>query len=357
MNYKETESSESEADETFNSVASNLSTPTTPLSPSHWRFPYQTSPPPTNQVLRDVASNLRTVESIQSVVPNWPALGEGVGEEDTLEGEIVEEPENLKVGADNSEADMAEFDVEDDTDGEKAQDLARSIKVEWSNDVKFWFSQLEGEMLMASVKSQWLKRTILQRNLPTKQKEDVKSYLTMTKAEAGNTAYMAIKKDLIRIYATKPTDSYRRALGRTMVGLPSQLGLQIVDDVCEKGKKLEGCCCSRAAQTIWGDKLPIHIRGHISSLPFNSTTYKEIFEKADQVHLASQQVQVAAVMTPETLDETLPAFSNQNQPQQVAAVANRGRGRQSGTRGGGGNNKGNGGGRGSTRGGRGNRGN
>ena len=47
-------------------------------------------------------------------------------------------------------------------------------------DINFWFAELEGEMTMASVKSQWLKRTVLQRNLPTKQKEDVKALLTLS---------------------------------------------------------------------------------------------------------------------------------------------------------------------------------
>ena len=46
-------------------------------------------------------------------------------------------------------------------DGATSQSEARSIKIEWDpSDVKFWFSQLEGEMLMASMGSQWLKKTI-----------------------------------------------------------------------------------------------------------------------------------------------------------------------------------------------------
>ena len=71
-----------------------------------------------------------------------------------------------------------DYAAEEKADGATSQSEARSIKIEWDpSDVKFWFSQLEGEMLMASVGSQWLKKTILQRNLPNKQKEDVKSYL------------------------------------------------------------------------------------------------------------------------------------------------------------------------------------
>ena len=74
-----------------------------------------------------------------------------------------------------------DYAAEEKADGANSQSEARSIKIEWDpSDVKFWFSQLEGEMLMASVGSQWLKKTILQRNLPSKQKEDVKAYLSLT---------------------------------------------------------------------------------------------------------------------------------------------------------------------------------
>ena len=106
-------------------------------------------------------------------------------------------------------------------------------------------------MVMASVGSQWLKKTVLQRNLPIKQKEDVKSMLTLQKAEAGEKIYLMIKNELVRIYAPKPQDSYRKALSRTMTGLPSQLGAQIVEDVCKKPSKLEGCCCAGACSVSY----------------------------------------------------------------------------------------------------------
>ena len=187
---------------------------------------------------------------------------------------------------------------------------------------------------MASVKGQWLKRTILQRNLPNKQKEDVKSLLTLTQTEAGTDIYLKLKRNLVRIYAPKAQDAYRRALARTMVGLPSQLGYQIVDDICRKSSKLTGCCCEGAAQAIWEMKLPVNIRAHISKMEFTHATYREVFEAADQVFLSSRQVSVAAVAVNNdsgALNETLPAFAAQNQPQ-VAAVG-RGRGQRGGRRG------------------------
>ena len=263
-----------------------------------------------------------------------PEIGEP---EVIVQGHIKGAPESDKSNKEgnmpnnNAAAAAVDFDIEDADDGEKAQDLARSIKLEFEpNNIRFWFSQLEAEMLMATVKSQWLKKTILQRNLPNKQKEDVMDYLTLQKTEAGDDIYHRIKQELTRLYAPKPQDSYKKALARTMTGLPSQLGAQIVNDICKKPNKLQGCCCAAAALAIWDMKLPVQIRAHISNMDFSPATYKSVFEAADQVYLSSSQVTVAAVTTTSQLDETLPAFSTQNQPSQVAAVQRGNRGNRGG---------------------------
>ena len=219
--------------------------------------------------------------------------------------------------------DMAEFEIENAADGAKASELGRQIKVEFStSDIKFWFSEIEAEMTMATIKSQWLKKTVLQRNLPTKQKEDVKSLLTLTQAQAGPDIYFKIKNELVRIYAPKAKDSYCKALTRTMVGLPSQLGNQLVDDVCKKASKLEGCCCAAAVEALWQLQLPVGIRAHVSNMEFSAETYKQVFEAADKVYMSSKQVTVAAMaVAAVSMDETQSAFDLQNQPvAEVAAV-------------------------------------
>ena len=69
---------------------------------------------------------------------------------------------------DRSEADnmpdpippVVEFELENGQDGAKASELGRQIKVEFSSsDIRFWFAELEAEMTMASIKSQWMKKT------------------------------------------------------------------------------------------------------------------------------------------------------------------------------------------------------
>ena len=216
---------------------------------------------------------------------------------------------------------VVDLDDENGVDGDKAQDYNRAIKVDFEpNDIKFWFSQLETEMGMSSIKSQWLKKSVLQRNLPNRQKEDVKAYLILSKTEAGATIYKDIKNELIRIYAPKPSDSYQKALTRTMVGLPSQLGYQILNDICKKPKKLDGCCCAGATLALWSLQLPVSIRAHISDREFTKDTYKEVFEAADKCFNSVKQVAVAAVAVAKVdLDETQGAFIPQNQPTEVAA--------------------------------------
>ena len=178
-------------------------------------------PPPVEEVLQEVGQQL------QNLHPNRQQRAERRNALRQAEEEAAQVVNDL-----NMAPPVVDFDMEDKADGDKAQDQARQIKIEFSpNDIKFWFAQLEDEMLMAGIGSQWLKKSVLQRNLPIKQKEDVKGYLTLAKTEAGQHIYLDIKKELIRIYAPKPSDSYRRALTRTMVGLPSQLGYQIVDDL------------------------------------------------------------------------------------------------------------------------------
>ena len=109
---------------------------------------------------------------------------------------------------------------------------------------------------------------------------------------------------------------------RTMVGLPSQLGNQIVDDVCKKADKLNGCCCSAAVEALWQLQLPVGIRAHVSNMEFSHSTYKEVFEAADKVYMSSKQVTVAAMsVAAVSLDETQAAFEVQNQPlSEVAAI-------------------------------------
>ena len=132
-------------------------------------------PPPVGEALQEVAQQLRNLH---------PTRQERANNRNAVR--LAQEEAAAEAAARAAMPDIVDFDVEDGVDGEKAQDHARSIKVNFNQaDIRFWFSQIEDEMSMATIKSQWLKRSVLARNLPDKQKEDVKAYLTLPKTQAG----------------------------------------------------------------------------------------------------------------------------------------------------------------------------
>ena len=130
-------------------------------------------PPPVEEVLQEVGHQLRVLPPREEQVARRNAVREAA--------EAAEAA--TKMAGD----DVVEFEAENGNDRSKASELGRQIKVEFSaSDIRFWFAEVEAEMTMATIKSQWMKKTVLQRNLPTKQKEDVKALLTLTQAQAGD---------------------------------------------------------------------------------------------------------------------------------------------------------------------------
>ena len=141
------------------------------------------------------------------------------------------------------------------------------------------------------MKSQWTKRIALQRCLPAEIKQEVKSLMIIKKGQAGNDIYKKIKNELLDLFGPKPEDAYNRAKNRVMTGKPSQLGKALINDICRCPIKLQSECCS---QIIWGmyrEALPVVIRNHIAEMEFNKNTYKQIFQKSDQVYDSNKSTQ------------------------------------------------------------------
>ena len=100
----------------------------------------------------------------------------------------------------------------------------------------------------------------------------LESYFKEFSCYRGNDIYLKIKTELLRIYSEKPLDSYKKALTRQMTGLLSQLGYQIINDICTKTTKLDGCCCEAATMALWSMSLLVNIRAHISNMSFTKDT-------------------------------------------------------------------------------------
>ena len=191
---------------------------------------------------------------------------------------------DLAILNDSSDKIIMNFDQENGADGDKAIEKVSNLSCPYNkNDVEFWFMTLESQLELIEVKSQWLKRMALLRVLPIEVQEEVKALLMIPKASAGTDIYYRIKNELLDLFGSKPEDAYDRACSRVMTGKPSQLGKALIADLCKCAKKLEGCCCDRIIWGMFRKSLPVVVRNHISDLRFNSTTYKDVFAKADQV--------------------------------------------------------------------------
>ena len=201
----------------------------------------------------------------------------------------ISEEEINSLLSDSSSVSMAEFQSIDGKDGEKAMENLRSVVCPFDKeDIVFWFSELEGQLEMIDIQSQWLKRGALQRFLPMEIKQDIKEYLKLTRNEAGNDIYLKMKNELLKLYGPKPEDSYNRAKNRVMTGVPSQLGKALLNDLCDKPKKLAGCCCSKIVWGMFREQLPVTVRNHVAELTFDKDTYTKVFDKADQVYASNQ---------------------------------------------------------------------
>ena len=229
--------------------------------------------------------------------PLLPVVADEVLEEHEVHLEVVGGGDGGAVCAGNENANMpdaVDFEDESGQDGSKAMEHTRTLKLEWNpQQVKFWFTQLENEMYTCEVKSQWLKRCVLVKNLPPKVQSDVMSLLTLKKTEAPDLIYKEIKTEILRLYAPEEEETYKKALGRVLVGLPSQLGQQLVNDLCDKPVKLSCGCCAKAVKTLWTLQLPNSVKGHIANMRFDKDTYNDVFKAADKVFLSTKTAEMA----------------------------------------------------------------
>ena len=91
---------------------------------------------------------------------------------------------------------VVDFEDENTEDGEKALEYSRTLKMEFNqSDIAFWFTQIENEMFTCTIKSQWMKRVVLVKNLPPKVQCDVKSLLVLKQTEAPDNIYKQIKTE------------------------------------------------------------------------------------------------------------------------------------------------------------------
>ena len=233
----------------------------------------------------------------------------------------IAEEEIEELIAPDIEATMVDFDQQNEEDSATALESLKSVQCPFNKeDIEFWFSQLEDQLVVIGIKKQWTKKIALVRFLPPDIQIQVKSLLKLGQSAAGNDIYFRIKKQLLKLHGPKPEDAYLRAKNRVLSGRPSELGKLLVEDLCPADVKLTGCHCDRIIWGMFREKIPVIIRNHIADMPFNKDTYEAVFDKADQVwdsNRSSEPLnggQVAAIKaTPSNASST-------STQQEVAAV-------------------------------------
>ena len=251
------------------------------------------------------------------------------------EVEVVGGDNEVEAGA-AAPVKMVNYDMQSEEDDAGAIQNARDVKLPFNRqDVRLWFSLVESKMQFAGIKKQWSKRQVLVQLIPPDLHNDFKQYLIQQEDAAGNLPYYTLKAAIVKQFGPKRADGFDKAISRVMNGTPSQLGRQIINDICPDVNPLVGCHCADVVLGIWRRSLPQVVRNAIADTDFNSTTYSAIFDKADSVW-TSNSASVSVVSALEKNEASAAAS--------VAAVGGRGggrgarrggRGQSSGNRGGG----------------------
>ena len=217
-----------------------------------------------------------------------------------------------------------EQDFDDDSDAWK-----KIISTKFQrHDPEFWVQEIEAEMARAGINSQWSKRTALLGKdiLPEDVVEELKPMFRLTKAQAGTHPYKDIKEELLSIFGKKDEQALEKAAARRLTTRPSALGKVLIHDICPGIRPFRGCHCARVVYYFFINQMPQVIKTQLAGRKFNADTYKEIFQKADDVFLSNKLTATAPVVAAvDDLNVTQPALSYP-----VEAVSTRGRGARGG---------------------------
>ena len=119
--------------------------------------------------------------------------------------------------------------------------------------------------------------------LPPHVRDEVKPILRMQESDftEDQMPYKILKDEVIKIFKAPQEATFERAMGRVLVGLPSQLARQLVNDLCNH--KLVGCCCPTFIVGLWKRQLPDSVKQGVAGMEFNAANFDAIITKADKV--------------------------------------------------------------------------
>ena len=289
VNYNK-DKSEEDLEEGF-----NFDSPlTSPRRPVHTRegSPQELAYPTLNDNVDEELDQVR--QTLQNIGHTPLFRGDPEGEEaldDTDQvSEEVEESGLVAVQADGGDCQVLDqpvrivnYDQENADDDAGAIANARDVKLPFNkHDIKLWFSLVESKMQFAGIKKQWSKRQVVIQLIPAEFHNDFKQYLIMQETDAGEDAYFRLKTAMVMQFGPKQADSFDKAISRVMTGTPSQLGRQILNDVCPGINPLTGCHCADMVLGVWRRNLPSVVRNAVADMDFNANTFAAVLDRADK---------------------------------------------------------------------------
>ena len=181
-----------------------------------------------------------------------------------------------------------------------------------TTDIPKWVKRLEVKMETYGVASQWSKRIVFENNLPSAINDELSDFLTLSKAEANATIYKDMKNQFLKTHGPQPEDNYRKAQSLVLQGTPSATARTLVQLMCHKKKKLEGCCCSHGVSAKWRDLLPDQVKAQVANMSLAADDFNNTVEYADKVWRS---------MHPEGARPTVAAVQSDVSAQPISAAA------------------------------------
>ena len=213
-------------------------------------------------------------------------------EEDTVEGIVVGAPVESDVKEDNVIMPDTPYDKAGGEDGEDVYKKLSTLTNKFTkSNPKFWFSNFERSIKHFGVKAQLTKMEAPINLLPPEVTEEVMSFISLDETELGATPFFDLKTELLKLYGPRPEDSFNKAISRVLVGKPSTLGKQVINDFCECKPQINCKCCSKIAFGIWQKNLPTYIKAQI----FSKLDIKKAYH---HVEIAKEHRHKTAVLTP-----------------------------------------------------------
>ena len=208
---------------------------------------------------------------------------------------------------------MADFeDLDAASEAPETLGKLASIKVNWDKkDVEGWFMELEMQMEILNIKTQWVKRIILGNNIPETVKAEVKDLLKVKKSQLtdeNKLIYKVLKTKILKLFGKREGENYDEACAMLLTSemKPSALCKRLTETLCKCSPQLQ-CCVADVVASLWKKQLPPTVRANIAGRSLRDD-FDGTLTQADDVYASLRTQQVAAAAVTDEADQEIAAL-------------------------------------------------